>query len=257
MGAKLRVPVRLGLVRLAAGANLLAHVHGDCPAAPTPVRLRAHLDRSGQAALIALPLQDTANMADDPMLREMTSDPKFRKVLLTDGKSAVGQAVAKALLDAGADMVWVGVAEPWKQAAGLAALEKLPQVTIVPLDVSDEKSVRDLAGVIGGNVLGTEPAMAIQLGSIIFVVIVIGGLGSLSGALAASLIIGVLDNIANTFSIPFAPFFHLFGITADMGGIWNDLVRITGSSIAPVLPYLLLVVMLIVRPRGLLGKRDV
>lgn len=147
-----RVPVRLGLVRLAAGANLLAHVHGDCPAAPTPVRLRAHLDRSGQAALIALPLQDTANMADDPMLREMTSDPKFRKVLLTDGKSAVGQAVAKALLDAGADMVWVGVAEPWKQAAGLAALEKLPQVTIVPLDVSDEKSVRDLAGVIGGKV---------------------------------------------------------------------------------------------------------
>ena len=114
-----------------------------------------------------------------------------------------------------------------------------------------------LAGVIGGNVLGTEPAMAIQLGSIIFVVIVIGGLGSRSGALAASLIIGVLDNIANTFSIPFAPFFHLFGITADMGGIWNDLVRITGSSIAPVLPYLLLVVMLIVRPRGLLGKRDV
>jgi branched-chain amino acid transport system permease protein len=114
-----------------------------------------------------------------------------------------------------------------------------------------------LAGVIGGNVLGTEPAMAIQLGSIIFVVIVIGGLGSLSGALAASLIIGVLDNIANTFSIPFAPFFRLFGITAGMGGIWNDLARITGSSIAPVLPYLLLVVMLIVRPRGLLGKRDV
>ena len=68
-----------------------------------------------------------------------------------------------------------------------------------------------LAGVIGGNVLGTEPAMAIQLGSIIFVVIVIGGLGSLNGALAASLIIGVLDNIANTFSIPFAPFFRLFG----------------------------------------------
>ncbi len=82
-----------------------------------------------------------------------------------------------------------------------------------------------LAGVIGGNVLGTEPAMAQQLGSIIFVVIVIGGLGSLGGALVASLIIGLLTNLANTFSIPFAPFFALFGITADLGGIWNDLAR--------------------------------
>ena len=114
-----------------------------------------------------------------------------------------------------------------------------------------------IAGVIGGNVLGTDPAMAAQLGSIIFVVIVIGGLGSLGGALAASLIIGVVDNLANTFAVPFAPFFALFGITADLGGTWSDLARITSGSIAPVLPYLLLVVMLIVRPRGLFGKRDV
>ncbi len=114
-----------------------------------------------------------------------------------------------------------------------------------------------LAGVIGGNVLGTEPAMAIQLGSIIFVVIVIGGLGSLGGALAASLIIGIVDNLANAFNIRFAPFFALLGITTDLGGIWNDLAHITTSSIAPVLPYLLLVLMLIIRPRGLLGKRDV
>jgi branched-chain amino acid transport system permease protein len=114
-----------------------------------------------------------------------------------------------------------------------------------------------VAGVIGGNILGTDPAMATQLGSIIFVVIVIGGLGSLGGALAASLIIGIVDNIANTFSIPFAPFFAMFGITPDLGGTWNDLARITSGSIAPVLPYLLLVLMLIVRPRGLFGKRDV
>ena len=34
-------------------------------------------------------------MADDKMLREMTSDPKFRKVLVTDGKTAVGQALVR------------------------------------------------------------------------------------------------------------------------------------------------------------------
>jgi len=53
---------------------------------------------------------------------------------------------------AGADIVWIGVAEPWKQAGGLGTLEKLPQIERVPLDVTDEKSVRDLAGVIGGKV---------------------------------------------------------------------------------------------------------
>ena len=143
-----RVPLRLGLVRLDAGPSLLVHLHGDC--AIGRVRVRAQLDRSGQAALIALPREDTANMTDDPMLREMTSDPKFRKVLITDGKSAVGQALARALVEAGADIVWIGVAEPWKQAPGLDT--SLPQIETVPLDVTDEKSVRDLAGVIGGKV---------------------------------------------------------------------------------------------------------
>jgi NAD(P)-dependent dehydrogenase (short-subunit alcohol dehydrogenase family)/uncharacterized OB-fold protein len=147
-----RVPLRLGLVRLDVGPILLAHLHGDCAVAPSRVRVRAHLDKSGQAVLIALPPEDTTNMADDPILREMTSDPKFRRVLITDGKSAVGQAVAKALADAGADIVWTGVAEPWKQAPGLDALKSTAAIEIVPLDVTDEKSVRDLAGVIGGKV---------------------------------------------------------------------------------------------------------
>jgi NAD(P)-dependent dehydrogenase (short-subunit alcohol dehydrogenase family)/uncharacterized OB-fold protein len=147
-----RVPLRLGTVRLDAGPSLLAHLHGDCANAPSRVRVRAHLDKSGQAALIALPAEDTANMADDPMLREMTSDPKFRRVLVTDGKSAAGQAIAKAMAKAGAEIVWVGVAEPWKQAPGLDALEKLPQIERVPLDVTDAKSVDELAGIIGGKV---------------------------------------------------------------------------------------------------------
>ena len=147
-----RVPLRLGTVRLDAGPALLVHLQGDCAAAPSRVRVSAHLDKSGQAVLIALPAEDTANMADDPMLREMTSDPKFRKVLVTDGKPAVGQAVAMAMVEAGADIVWVGVAEPWKQAPGFDALTKLKQIEIVPLDVTDEKSVEELAGVIGGKV---------------------------------------------------------------------------------------------------------
>ena len=40
-----------------------------------------------------------------------------------------------------------------------------------------------LAGVIGGNAFVTEPAMAATVGSIIFVVVVVGGMGSLAGRL--------------------------------------------------------------------------
>ena len=69
------------------------------------------------------------HLSDDPKLREMTCDPRSRKMLVTDGKSPVGQAVVRALAAAGADLIWVGEAEPWKKIAGFAALRRLPQVT--------------------------------------------------------------------------------------------------------------------------------
>ncbi|NBS64419.1 MAG: short-chain dehydrogenase, partial [Betaproteobacteria bacterium] len=108
-----RLPWRIGMVKLDAGPTLIVHLHGDVAEAPCRVRVGARLDRSGQAVLIGFPEQETPHMADDPVLRDMTSDPKFRKVLITDGKSPVGQAVARAMVKAGADIVWVGVAEPW------------------------------------------------------------------------------------------------------------------------------------------------
>ena len=73
---------------------------------------------------MALPEKDTANMADDPHLREMTCDPKFRRVLITDGRTPSGQAMAKAFSDAGASIVFVGIADPWKPFPGLDALRK-------------------------------------------------------------------------------------------------------------------------------------
>jgi NAD(P)-dependent dehydrogenase (short-subunit alcohol dehydrogenase family) len=82
----------------------------------------------------------------------MTSDPKLRKILVTDGKSATGQALVKALIEAGADMIWAGLAEPWKQPPGFEAIAKLPKVTIVPLELTDGRSVDELVGSIGGKV---------------------------------------------------------------------------------------------------------
>ena len=147
-----RLPWRLGLVHLDAGPTLMVHLHGEVGEAPERVRVGARLDRGGQAVLIAFPFEGGPNMADDKMLRDMSSDPKFRKVLVTDGKTPVGQALVKALVKAGADLVWVGVSEPWKKFGGLDELEAMPQVTVVPLDLTDERSVATQAGSIGGKV---------------------------------------------------------------------------------------------------------
>ena len=147
-----RLPWRLGMVRLDAGPTVVAHLHGDVGGAPARVTVGARLDRAGQAVLIALPDKETPNMSDDPQLREMTCDPKFRKVLVTDAKTAVGQAVVRALVAAGADIVWAGHAEPWKKLPGFDDMLALPQVTAVPLDLTDSRSVVELAGEIGGKV---------------------------------------------------------------------------------------------------------
>jgi NAD(P)-dependent dehydrogenase (short-subunit alcohol dehydrogenase family)/uncharacterized OB-fold protein len=152
-----RLPWRLGLVKLDAGPTLMVHLPGAAPAltdgAAPRVRIAARLDRAGQAVLIALPEKEPHDMANDPMLREMVSDPKLRKVLVTDGMTAVGQALVREFANAGVELIWVGHAEPWKQhGSGLDTITALPAVTLVPLDLTDGRSVQALAGEIGGKV---------------------------------------------------------------------------------------------------------
>jgi NAD(P)-dependent dehydrogenase (short-subunit alcohol dehydrogenase family)/uncharacterized OB-fold protein len=146
-----RTPWRLGTVKLDAGPVLVAHLHGDAVEGAR-VRLALKLDKSGSAVVLALPEQDTANMADDPHLREMTCDPKFRRVLITDGRTAVGQAMAKAFSAAEAAIVFVGVADAWKPFPGLQGLRGIERVEIVPLDVSDTESVAELAEQNGARI---------------------------------------------------------------------------------------------------------
>ena len=113
-----------------------------------------------------------------------------------------------------------------------------------------------LAGVIGGFTFITEPAMAATVGSVVFVVVVVGGMGSLSGAFLASLLIGIVQ----TFAV--AVDYSLMQLLADVGLVlsanWQDntMLKLSVSQVAPILPYLFLVLILIFRPRGLLGKRE-
>jgi len=144
-----RLPWRLGLVKLDCGPTVVAHLH---EAVRQRVHVRAMLDRAGQAVIAALPSKESSDMADDRQLREFTCDPKQRKALVTDGKTALGQAIVKALAKAGADIIWVGHTEPWKKFAGFDELKALPQVTLLPLDVTDSKNVREAAAEIAGKV---------------------------------------------------------------------------------------------------------
>jgi branched-chain amino acid transport system permease protein len=108
-----------------------------------------------------------------------------------------------------------------------------------------------LAGVIGAPLAVVEPGMAEAVGSIVFVVVIVGGLGSLGGAFAASLLIGCMQTWA-------------VGSTASLGslGEWAGVrlppvwAALALSQVAPLLPYVLLVAMLACRPRGLFGRRE-
>lgn len=111
-----------------------------------------------------------------------------------------------------------------------------------------------VAGVLAGNVLGTEPAMAIHLGSIIFVVIVVGGLGSLTGTFIASLMIGVLQTLASSFDVSMSTILQPLGIQPHWPQMAVELTTTTLSRLAPLVPFLLMVILLIVRPGGLMGR---
>ena len=114
-----------------------------------------------------------------------------------------------------------------------------------------------LAGVIGGNTYVTEPSMAASVGSIIFVVVVVGGMGSLAGAFIASLLIGVLQTFAVGMNYSLADMLTALGMSLSTAHSENALLHLQLAQIAPILPYLLLVLVLIFRPRGLLGAREV
>ena len=113
-----------------------------------------------------------------------------------------------------------------------------------------------LAGVIGGNTYVTEPAMAASVGSIIFVVVVVGGMGSLAGAFLASLLIGLVQTFAVALDYSLIHVFKAVGVAVTDQTFGYPLLKLTISQVAPILPYLFLVLILIFRPKGLLGTRE-
>lgn len=111
-----------------------------------------------------------------------------------------------------------------------------------------------LAGAVAGAFYTTNPNMALELGVMVFVVVVVGGLGSLEGAMLASLLIGVLTSLAVAIDASLADLLGLFGARGWAEGV-GGLLTLKVSSLAATLPFALMLLVLLVRPSGLLGEK--
>ncbi len=145
-----RMPCKTGIVALDCGPRILAHLHAGC-AIEGRVRLDLRLDGAGRGAVVALPEIAMQDALDDPQLSQFSADPRHARVLIADGRTVSAPALARALIEAGAAHVFVGVAERWKPLQG-DPYAGLDVVETVALDLTDTASVAELAGRIGHKV---------------------------------------------------------------------------------------------------------
>ena len=113
-----------------------------------------------------------------------------------------------------------------------------------------------LAGVIGGNYQTTEPGMAEAMGPIVFVVVVFGGLGSLSGCFIASILMGMIQTFAVVINYSLLDLIKPLGITVPGDNLFTEILAIPVARIGALLPFAMMIIILLFRPRGLLGTRD-
>lgn len=174
-----------------------------------------------------------------------------------------GLVVAVALAALG--LAWLLL---WRTRVGLvvqAALSHAPMVSALGHDVAATQSMvfaagaalAGLAGAVGAPLLVTEPDMAAQTGALLFAILVIGGLGSLRGALIGALVVGEIQTLAVAVSASPADLLRRLGWQVDIparDGVLASLLHLDLSRAAPLLPYLLLVVVLALRPGGLTAR---
>jgi NAD(P)-dependent dehydrogenase (short-subunit alcohol dehydrogenase family)/uncharacterized OB-fold protein len=169
-----RTPWRIGTILMDAGPSIMCHVHGDLETGQDAVLIN-RLDKSGQAVLLATPPRVTPNMEDDLQMRELTCDPKFRRVLITDARNPNALALAKAFAAAQASIIFIGESESWRPYPARETLRGVPNVEMMPLDVTDTASVLELVGEIGGktdilvnNARYVRPGGIIDRGDVVF-----------------------------------------------------------------------------------------
>ena len=113
-----------------------------------------------------------------------------------------------------------------------------------------------LAGVIGGNYQTTEPGMADAMGPIVFVVVVFGGLGSLAGCFIASILMGLIMTFAVVINYSLLDLLKPLGISVTGDNLLTEILSVPVARIGALLPFAMMIVILLFRPRGLMGTRD-
>jgi branched-chain amino acid transport system permease protein len=93
--------------------------------------------------------------------------------------------------------------------------------------------VSALGGVVWGSMLGVDVQLAL-VGLKVFPVVILGGLDSIGGALIGGLIIGIVESLAAGYLDPY------------VGGGTKDFA-----------PYVLMILVLMVRPYGIFGRRQI
>lgn len=111
-----------------------------------------------------------------------------------------------------------------------------------------------LAGAIAGAFYTTSPNMALEIGVMVFVVVVVGGLGSLGGAMLASLLIGLLTSLAVGIDRSLADLLAFVG-AKEWAQAVGGLLTLKLSSLASTLPFALMLLVLLLRPQGLMGDK--
>ncbi|MBR7798574.1 branched-chain amino acid ABC transporter permease [Undibacterium fentianense] len=106
-----------------------------------------------------------------------------------------------------------------------------------------------LAGTLGGCLMVTEPNMASSLGSIAFVLIVMGGIGTLKGVFFASLCIGIFQTFAVTVDASLLDLVQHISTNRETQAP-SRILLIRVADVAPMLPILLLLLILLWRPHG-------
>jgi branched-chain amino acid transport system permease protein len=97
-----------------------------------------------------------------------------------------------------------------------------------------------LAGLMAGPIYAVQPGMGEQILIQVFVVIVIGGIGSIRGALVGAIVVGMVDTLGRAFLKP-----------ALAAMVSPTTAESAGPALASMLIYLLMAAVLAVRPQGL------
>lgn len=95
-------------------------------------------------------------------------------------------------------------------------------------------------GIMIAPILSVEPGMGDGILILAFVVIVIGGVGSIRGAFIAALLIGLVDTLGRAFAVDILRLF-----------MSSSSARTVGPALASMLIYLLMATVLFIRPSGL------